>query len=152
MVGRRMFGQLDNRLHVAFPEKSNEMFGGCSLLMFDDFGQLPPVGDTALLNLIHYDGSSNKNIDSNYGRPVYMNGFNESITLNRVMRQQGESPTAIRFREVLSRVQSKEATETDCEFLNTRCIQMEGRKDARSSTRRKLSFYLRSTWFKYIFV
>ena len=65
---------------------------------------------------------------------------------------QGESPPAIRFREVLSRVQSKEATETDCEFLNTRCIQMEGRKDARSSTRRKLSFYLRSTWFKYIFV
>jgi len=123
MVGRRMLGYLDNRLRVAFPEKSNEMFGGCSLLMFGDFGQLPPVGDTALFNLTHYDESSNKNIDSNYGRSVYMNGINESITLNRVMRQQGDSPTAIRFREVLSCVQSKEATEADCEFLNTRCIQ-----------------------------
>ena len=53
--------------------------------MFGDFGQLPPVGDTALFNLTHYDESSNKNIDSNYGSSEYMNGINESITLNRVM-------------------------------------------------------------------
>jgi ATP-dependent exoDNAse (exonuclease V) alpha subunit len=123
MVGRRMLGYLDSRLRIAFPEKKDEILGGCSLLMFGDFGQLPPVGDTALFNLTHYDETTTKNIESNYGRLVYMNGINESITLNRVMRQQGENPSAVRFREVLSHVQWRGATEADCELLNTRCIE-----------------------------
>jgi len=121
MVGRRMLGFLDQCLRAAFPEKRDEMFGGCSILMFGDFGQLPPVGDKPLFNLQDLTGTAAVDIQSNYGKHVYTS-FNESITLNRVMHQQGESPEAIQFREVLSNVRSTETTEVDCNFLNTRYI------------------------------
>ena len=48
MVGREVFGQIDNRLRQAFPHHAQEVFGGCSLLLFGDFGQLPPVMDLPL--------------------------------------------------------------------------------------------------------
>ena len=48
MVGRKTFGQVDRRLRQAFPHHSQEVFGGCSCLLFGDFGQLPPVMDLPL--------------------------------------------------------------------------------------------------------
>ena len=41
MVGRKTLGQVDNRLRQAFPHHAQEVFGGCSCLLFGDFGQLP---------------------------------------------------------------------------------------------------------------
>ena len=41
MVGRKVFGQIDRRLRQAFPHHAQEVFGGCSMLLFGDFGQLP---------------------------------------------------------------------------------------------------------------
>ena len=40
-----MFGQVDKRLRQAFPHHGDEVLGGCSCLLFGDFGQLPPVMD-----------------------------------------------------------------------------------------------------------
>ena len=34
MVGRKMFGKIDRRLRQAFPHHAQEVFGGCSLLLF----------------------------------------------------------------------------------------------------------------------
>ena len=48
MVGRKIFGQVDRRLRQAFPHHSQEVFRGCSCLLFGDFGQLPPVMDLPL--------------------------------------------------------------------------------------------------------
>jgi len=45
MVGRRMLALIDKRLREAFPEKKNKPFGGRSIILFGDFGQLPPVLD-----------------------------------------------------------------------------------------------------------
>jgi len=43
-----MLGLIDMRLRQAFPEKRNEPFGGRSIIMFGDFGQLPPVFDVPM--------------------------------------------------------------------------------------------------------
>lgn len=44
MVGRAMWGKTDSRLRQIFA--SGEPLGNTSTLLFGDFGQLPPVGDT----------------------------------------------------------------------------------------------------------
>ena len=48
MVGRKMFGQVDQRLRQAFPRCGDKVLGGRSCLLFGDFGQLPPVMDLPL--------------------------------------------------------------------------------------------------------
>ena len=48
MVGRKMFGQVDRRLRQVFQHQVDHVFGGCSCLLFGDFGQLPPVTDLPL--------------------------------------------------------------------------------------------------------
>jgi len=51
MVGRGMLGKVNARLRQAFQEHKREMFGGRSILLFGDFGQLTPIGDTPLYDL-----------------------------------------------------------------------------------------------------
>jgi len=122
MVGRKLLSRMDARLRDAFPEKQNEMFGGCSILLLGDFAQLPPVGDVPLFNLHpQVRGNPETVMASNKGRALYMS-LTESITLDRIMRQQGEDPPAVQFRQVLSNLQSMEATEPDRQFLNTRYV------------------------------
>lgn len=48
MVGRKLFGQIDKRLHQAFPHQADTLVGGCSCLLFGDFGQLHHVMDLPL--------------------------------------------------------------------------------------------------------
>jgi len=43
MLGRRMLSIVDLRLRAAFPEHQNKPFGGRSVILVGDFGQLPPV-------------------------------------------------------------------------------------------------------------
>ena len=45
MVGRRFLGIIDSRLRQAFPDQANVPFGGRSIILVGDSGQLPPVGD-----------------------------------------------------------------------------------------------------------
>ena len=40
MVGRKCLGQVDQRLRQVFPQQADILFGGCSCLLFGDFGQL----------------------------------------------------------------------------------------------------------------
>ena len=44
-------GSVDRCLRQAFPHHAEEVFGGCSCLLFGDFGQLPPVMDLPLYTI-----------------------------------------------------------------------------------------------------
>ena len=113
MVGRKMFGQIDKRLRQAFPQNANYVFGGCSCILFGDFGQLPPVMDHPLFL------SGTKTALSDLGRAAYLY-FNQAVVLTQVMRQQGQQPEQIKFRNILMRLRNGQITTEDWQHLLTR--------------------------------
>ncbi len=63
MVRWRMLRLINLRLKQAFSNQSNELFRGWSILIFRDFGQLPPVFDLSMFsNDASCDINSNNNI------------------------------------------------------------------------------------------
>ena len=110
MVGRKVFGQIDNRLRQTFPHHAQEVFGGCSLLLFGDFGQLPPVMDLPL-----YTTDSRSDL-SDQGRTAYLQ-FDKAFTLTQVMCQAGSDPDQVRFRDILLRLRNAQVTKEDWEEL-----------------------------------
>jgi ATP-dependent DNA helicase PIF1 len=48
MVGCRLINVVDRRLRQAFPHRGNVVFGGMSIIMFGDLGQLAPVADSRM--------------------------------------------------------------------------------------------------------
>ena len=110
MVGRKMFGQIDRRLRQAFPHRALEVLGGCSMVLFGDFGQLPPVMDRPLYTT---DGCSKL---SDQERTAYVQ-FNMAFVLTQVMRQAGSDPDQVRFRDILLRLRGAQVTPDDWEAL-----------------------------------
>ena len=53
LIGPKMLTQIDARLRQAFPSQCTIPFGGFSIILLGDFGQLPPVKDIPM-----YVGSS----------------------------------------------------------------------------------------------
>lgn len=71
-----------------------------NILLCGDFAQLSPVGDNALYTL---PVASKASVAVMAGKTSY-NAFTETIVLIEVMRQQGDSPSASQFRDVLSQL------------------------------------------------
>ena len=113
MVGRKTLGQVDRRLRQAFPHNAQELFGGCSCLLFGDFGQLPPVNDLPLYTTVSRSELSDQ------GRTAYQN-FQQAVVLDQVMRQSGDDPQQVLFREVLLRLRDAKTTVADWNYLMTR--------------------------------
>ncbi len=110
MVGRKVFGQIDRRLRQAFPHHARQVFGGCSILLFGDFGQLPPVMDLPL-----YTTDTRSDL-SDQGRTAYLE-FDKAFTLTRIMRQAGNDPDQVRFRDILLRLRNAQVTMQDWNCL-----------------------------------
>lgn len=72
MIGLSMLARVDLRLGEIM-SKPDDFFGGVSVLLFGDFGQLPPVGDSAQAIFVR---SWNKH------RVVFENGRTSSIPLS----------------------------------------------------------------------
>ena len=52
MLGRKLFGQVDQQLRRAFPHCASDALGGCFCLLVGDFGQLPPLMDLLLYSSV----------------------------------------------------------------------------------------------------
>ena len=112
MVGRKTLGQVDRRLRQAFPHHRQELFGGCSYLLFGDFGQLPPVMDLPLYTTVPRSELSDQ------GRTAYQT-FKQAAFLDQVMRQSGQDPQQVQFREILLRLRDARVTVADWNCLMT---------------------------------
>ena len=113
MVGRTAFAQVDRRLRQAFPHRSQEVFGGCSCLLFGDFGQLPPVMDQPL-----YTTQSRSEL-SDQGMTAYRS-FKSAVVLDQIIRQAGNDPKQKQFRGLLLRLRDGETTIDDWKLLMSR--------------------------------
>ena len=99
MVGRKLFGQVDRRLGQVFPQHSREVLGGCSYLLFGDFGQLSPVMDLPLYT------TSSSSLLSDIGSSSYLS-FDCAVVLNQIMRQSGDDTSQVLFRDILVRLRN----------------------------------------------
>ena len=70
-------------------------------MLFGDFGQFLPLYTT--------DGRSDL---SDQGRAAYLH-FNKAFTLTQVMRQAGQDPEQVHFRDILLRLRNAEVTVED---------------------------------------
>ena len=108
-----MFGEVDKHLRQAFPHHGDEVLGGCSCLLFGDFGQLPPVMDLPLYS------SDARSALSDLGRTAYQ-CFIKAVVLTRGIRQAGEDPEQVRFRDMLLSLRDGNLTTDDWQYLMTR--------------------------------
>ena len=106
MVGRKTFGQIDKHLRQLFPHHADQLFGGCSCLLFGDFGQQPPVMDLPLYTSVSWTALSDLS-SSAYQL------FDRAIVLDQVMHQSGEDDDQVRFRNILLHMRDGQVPEED---------------------------------------
>ena len=86
-IGPKMLTKIDACLRQDFPSHCTIPFGGCSMILLSDFGQLPPVKD-----IPRYAGSS-------LGTALWRT-FDTFVMLKTIFQQQGDSPSQISFRQL----------------------------------------------------
>lgn len=115
MMGLRMLALVDKRLRQA-TGKLDSPLGGFTVILFGDFGQLPPVGDRPL-----YADPTTSEL-SLHGHHIY-HVFNTVVVLEQVLRQRGTDPETLAFRELLMRLRDGTTTQEDWRMLLQRTPQ-----------------------------
>ena len=119
MIGQYMLYMIDRRLREAKPTQANLPFGGVSVVLMGDFGQLVPVKDPPLY-AEHEEGSKwAKNPQINAGKHLYKSLFvKNTIILDEVMRQgKGQE----RFKETLERLRDGKFNKEDWDYFKDNC-------------------------------
>lgn len=113
MIGLRELGWVDRRFREIFPDRSDEYFGGLSVLLVGDFFQLPPVLSKPL-----YSTDTGLTADEIYGRNAYQS-FTRSVFLKTIHRQAGDEQAA--FRQALSELRLMKTSVSSWRLLASRC-------------------------------
>jgi ATP-dependent DNA helicase PIF1 len=90
-------------------------FGGISVLAVGDFAQLPPVLDRPLYSPV--DGMKDLHLQ---GKQTFLSQFKIVSELTTNMRQQGEEPEQVRFKQILENIRDGKIIEDDWHVLMTR--------------------------------
>lgn len=112
MLGQRMLGWIDRRCRQA-TGITNDVFGGKSIILVGDPGQLPPVADKPLY---HHNPSDSL---QEQGHLAYFM-FNNVVKLTVNQRVQRISPEQTQFRELLMHLRTGDCNEDDWKLLLTR--------------------------------
>ena len=112
MLGQTMLSWIDRRCRQA-TGISDEVFGGLSIILFGDPGQLPPVADKPL-----YHSKPTSSVGEQ-GHLAYLM-FNNVIKLSVNQRVQGTNPEQSQFRDLLMQLCTGDCTEKDWKLLLTR--------------------------------
>ncbi|CAB4037821.1 ATP-dependent DNA helicase pif1, partial [Paramuricea clavata] len=112
MLGQVTFGWIDKRGKQA-TGCNGKVFGGKSLILTGDPGQLPPVADKPLYH------SKPSNAVGEQGYQAY-HMFDKVIKVAVNQRVQGMSSEQVKFRDLLLRLRKGESTVNDWELLLTR--------------------------------
>ena len=118
MVGLRLLRAIDVRLREAFPERSGRPFGGISVMLFGDFGQLPPVLDAALYARLTEKSPASIHAASR----LYKDNFRTAFQLTEQMRQQGLSEEDLKFGTALLNMRVGAVTPEDWQFFQHRVL------------------------------
>ena len=114
MIGLHQLAAVDRRCRDIFPDRRGEPFGGLNIVLAGDFFQLPAVAQKPLF----WDGEPRNDLDMQ-GQLRYR-GFDTTIELDVVRRQEGTDPAALRFKETLDRLRHGEVTYEDWRLLASR--------------------------------
>ena len=112
LMGSGIFHWVDRRARQAFV-RPDELFGGASLILVGDFGQLPPVKDKSLFN------SNTAHEDQGYGHEKYIDQFDTVVMLRKNMRVCKEER---KYMDILLRVRDGTTTLDDHAFFEQRFI------------------------------
>lgn len=83
MIGLKLLSIIDYRLREIRPQYTDSPFGGVSVILFDDFGQLPPIADAALYQSISNQSPTMLQHASN----LYHDAFPRAFNLTQQLRQ-----------------------------------------------------------------
>ncbi|XP_057838840.2 uncharacterized protein LOC131048788 [Cryptomeria japonica] len=106
-IGENLLENIDSCLHQAFPQNSDLMFAGISIILVGDLGQLPPIKDK-----LAYESSRQAKI--------LWQDLKIVVTLEKNFRQDGEDIEQIQFRQLLTNLREVQPTIDDWKLLMSR--------------------------------
>ena len=112
MLGQATFGWMDKHCKQA-TGYNGKVFGGKSLILTGDPGQLPPVADKPL-----YHAKPSNAVGEQGFQAYHM--FNKVVKLTVNQRVQGMTPEQVQFTGLLLRLRKGESTVDEWELLQTR--------------------------------